>query len=89
MDSRSSSPSQQQKLGEKSSSSEEDDKSGGSGDVGQVEYEMPLLAPSKDKRLLPVDRETPEMGEEEEEQVAAAVAEEEHKPYLHIALKKG
>ncbi len=51
---------------------------------------MPLLAPSKDKRLLPVDQETPEVpfasSEEDKEEEAAEV--QEHKPYLHIALKK-
>ncbi len=60
---------------------------------GQVEYEMPLLAPSKDKRLLPVDQETPEVpfasSEEEKEEEGGEAAEvQEHKPYLHIALKK-
>ncbi len=42
---------------------------------GQVEYEMPLLAPTKDKRLLPVEE------EEVEEQ-------QQQRPYVHIALKK-
>ncbi len=56
---------------------------------------MPLLAPSKDKRLLPVDQETPEVPfasseeEEKEEGEGEEAAEvQEHKPYLHIALKK-
>ncbi len=55
---------------------------------------MPLLAPSKDKRLLPVDQETPEVPfasseeEKEEEEEGEAAEVQEHKPYLHIALKK-
>jgi len=47
-------------------------------DVGQVEYEMPLLPPSKDKRLMTVDRETKEVVEEEKPE----------ETYLHIKLKK-
>jgi len=48
-------------------------------DVGQVEYEMPLLAPSKDKRLMTLDEETVEAGPNED-----AVQEN----YLHVKLKR-